>query len=119
MYSYEQTRQIRAVWITIGFALTFSDKPIITYSVTRKQILVNAPNVLDLTFNVDSFPSSKVKIFHETKRLTFIQNVTGQHSLNVTIKSCLDKGEYKVVAENDAGFDSFTFIANVNCKFRF
>lgn len=57
-------------------------------------------------------------IFHETKTVIFISNVTGQLSLNVSIESCLDQGEYRVEAVNDAGWDSFTYIADVECKIR-
>lgn len=55
-------------------------------------------------------------IFHERKRLTFIPNVVGQLSFNVSIESCLDQGKYRVEAVNDAGSDSFTLIADVECK---
>lgn len=98
-------------------ALNFSDKPNISSDVDQRTI--TAPGLLDLTFIVDSFPSSNVTIFHETKRLTLIPNVNGQLSFNVLIESCLDRGKYRVEAVNDVGSDSFTFIADVKCKFRF
>lgn len=91
----------------------FSDKPMITSFVNRT--ILTAPSLLDLTFSVDSFPSSNVTIFHKTKPLTFLPQVTEQRSFKVSIASCLDHGEYKVKAVNDAGLDSFTFIANVEC----
>lgn len=96
-------------------ALVFSDKPTITSFANRK--ILTAPDLLCLTFSVDSFPSSNVTIFHETKPLTFIPNVTGQLSFNVSIKSCRDQGEYRVEAVNDAGDGNVTFIANVECRF--
>nr|XP_034303525.1 obscurin-like [Crassostrea gigas] len=83
---------------------------------TKNQTTITAPNLLDLTFSVDSFPLSNVTIFHETKTLTFLLNVSGQLSFNVSIESCLDRGIYVVEAVNDAGSDRFTFIANVKCK---
>lgn len=97
-------------------ALVFSDKPTITSFVNQK--IITAPSLLDFAFSVDSFPSSNVTIFHETKRLTFIPNVTGQLSFNVhvSVKSCLDQGEYTIEAVNDAGSDRFIFIADVKCK---
>lgn len=96
-------------------AFNFSDKPTITSFVNRKNI--TAPGVLNLNFSVDSFPSSNVTIFHETKNLSFIPNVTGQLSFKVSVKSCLDQGRYVVEAVNDAGSDSFSFNAILKCKF--
>eukprot|EP00105_Crassostrea_gigas_P045203 XP_019929351.1 PREDICTED: uncharacterized protein LOC105344511 [Crassostrea gigas] len=86
----------------------------ITSSVNRK--ILTAPSLLDLTFSVDSFPSSNVTIFHKTKRLTFLPHVTGQLSFNVSVESCLDEGKYRVGAVNDAGYGDFTFIAIVECS---
>lgn len=56
-------------------------------------------------------------IFHERKRLTFIPNVTGELSFNLSIESCLDQGKYPVEAVNGAGSDNFTFIADVKCNY--
>lgn len=95
--------------------MVFSDKPMITSFVNRT--ILTAPSLLDLNFSVDSFPSSNVTIFHRTKSLTILPQVTGQRSFKVSITSCLDHGEYKVEAVNDAGLDSFTFIANVECTY--
>uniref|UniRef100_A0A8W8KVV4 Uncharacterized protein n=1 Tax=Magallana gigas TaxID=29159 RepID=A0A8W8KVV4_MAGGI len=80
------------------------------------QTTITAPTLLVVTFSVDSFPSSNVTIFHETKNLTFLPHVTGQLSFKVSIKSCLDQGKYRVEAVNDAGSDRFTLIAKVICS---
>uniref|UniRef100_A0A8W8KXQ9 Uncharacterized protein n=1 Tax=Magallana gigas TaxID=29159 RepID=A0A8W8KXQ9_MAGGI len=80
------------------------------------QTTITAPDLLDLSFSVDSSPSSNVTIFHETKTLTFLPHVTGQLSYNVSIESCLDQGKYRVEAVNDAGSDRFTLIAKVICS---
>lgn len=93
----------------------FSDKPKILS--TKNQTTITTPDLMDLTFSVDSFPVSNVTLFHETKLLTFLPNVTGQLSLNVSIESCLDQGKYRVEAVNNAGSDNFTFIANVKCNY--
>ncbi|XP_065931660.1 uncharacterized protein [Magallana gigas] len=83
---------------------------------TKNQTTITAPSLLDLTFSVDSFPPSNVTIFHETKRLTFLPHVIGQFSYNVSIESCLDQGNYRIEAVNDAGFDSFIFMPNLKCS---
>lgn len=103
--------------INSKYVLAFSDKPTITSVLNRK--ILTAPSQLDLIFSVDSFPSSNVSIFHKTKRLSFIPHVTGQLSFNVLVESCLDQGEYRVEAVNDAGYGNFTFMANVECRFRY
>ncbi|XP_065931662.1 carcinoembryonic antigen-related cell adhesion molecule 5 [Magallana gigas] len=89
-------------------------KPTMTSS--KNKTTITAPDLLDLTFSVDSFPSSNVTIFHETKTLIFLPNVTGQLSYNVSIESCLDHGKYRVEVVNDAGSDRFTLIADVECS---
>lgn len=58
-----------------------------------------------------------MSISNETKRLKYLPNVTGQLSFKVSIESCLDQGEYKVEAVNEAGSDNFIFIADVKCNF--
>lgn len=95
----------------------FSDKPTILTSFVNQNI-ITAPSLFVLTYSVDSLPSSNVTIFHENKRLTFIPNVIGQLSFNVSIKSCLDQGEYSVEAVNDAGSDRFTLKAYVECNYK-
>lgn len=96
-------------------ALNFSDKPKITS--TQNHTTISAPSLFYVNVSVDSFPLSRVSIFHEKKRLTFLPNVTGQLSFNVSIESCLDQGKYRVEAVNDAGSDNITFIPDVKCNY--
>eukprot|EP00105_Crassostrea_gigas_P045799 XP_019929947.1 PREDICTED: hemicentin-1 [Crassostrea gigas] len=89
-------------------------KPKITS--TQNHTTISAPSLFYVNVSVDSFPLSRVSIFHEKKRLTFLPNVTGQLSFNVSIESCLDQGKYRVEAVNDAGSDNITFIPDVKCS---
>nr|XP_034303515.1 hemicentin-2-like [Crassostrea gigas] len=83
---------------------------------TKNHTTISAPSLFYVNVSVDSFPSSRVSISNERKRLKYLPNVTGQLSFKVSIESCLDQGEYKVEAVNEAGSDNFIFIADVKCS---
>ena len=94
------------------------DGPAITFTIleNRTHISAHAPSTLKLTFNIDSFPTSNVTMFHNKVILKTISNVTGQHIFTKPIKSCLDEGEYHLDAANEVGSDSTSVIVNVTCK---
>ena len=99
------------------FVLVLADKPKLefTFLRNRKHFAAHAPGTLNLTFNVDSFPPSNVSMFHKTIKLMTMSNVTGRHSFTRLMSSCLDEGEYRVDAVNEAGTDSASVIVNVTC----
>ena len=100
------------------YTFVLPDGPAITFTIleNRKHISAHAPGTLNLTFNIDSFPTSNVTMFHNKVNLKTISNVTGQHIFTKPIKSCLDEGEYQVDAANEVGSDSTSVIVNVTCK---
>nr|XP_022328442.1 uncharacterized protein LOC111127521 [Crassostrea virginica] len=110
MNAYKDSTNFVDINIKYGPAITF------TILENRKHISAHAPGTLNLTFNIDSFPTSNVTMFHNKVNLKTISNVTGQHIFTKPIKSCLDEGEYQVDAANEVGSDSTSVIVNVTCS---
>ena len=111
-----QNTDIRNIYL---YTFVLPDGPAITLTIleNRKHIFAHAPGTLNLTFTIDSFPTSNVTMFHNKVNLKTISNVTGQHIFTTPIKSCLDEGEYQVDAANEVGSDSASVIVNVTCKY--
>jgi hypothetical protein len=91
------------------------DKPEVTVPNFPERI--SAPGSLKLNFSADSNPASNVTIYHKKKMLEFFSDFTGDKEYEIEISSCLDKGEYEIVAENIIGSHSFSKNLKVKCKY--
>jgi hypothetical protein len=92
------------------------DKP--TVKVHDFPTWIAGPGSLNLNFSVDSYPASNVTVFHNGEKLRFFSNFIGDKQFEIEISSCLNEGEYRVVAENIMGSISVSKNLNVECKYR-